>query len=164
MNTKELRLTFNEYASRDELPAADKALLEQAAEATKTSYSPYSHFKVGAAVLLENGEIISGSNQENAAYPSGLCAERVALFAAAAKYPGVAVKALAISAKSNESVINQPVTPCGACRQVMIEFETRFQKDIRVIMAGEKGAVIVSDSVNKLLPLSFDGNHLLKEK
>jgi len=164
MEIKELHLVFKEYGEKTELEVQDNELLKKAEEATSSSYSPYSHFRVGAAVLLENGEIITGSNQENAAYPSGLCAERVALFAAAAKYPGVAVKSIAITAKSDETDINQPVTPCGACRQVMIEFENTGGKDIKVIMAGERGGILVSESVKNLIPLNFDGNHLLKNK
>jgi cytidine deaminase len=164
MELKELHLVFKEYGAKSELETEDNKLLKKAEEATSSSYSPYSHFRVGAAVLLENGEIITGSNQENAAYPSGLCAERVALFAAAAKFPGVAVKSVAITAKSDETDINQPVTPCGACRQVMIEFENMSNENIKVIMAGERGSILVSDSVKNLIPLNFDGNHLLKNK
>ena len=159
-----LSLEFQEYSDAGKLPGEDSQLLQEAVRATGTSYSPYSHFRVGAAVLLENGEIITGSNQENAAYPSGLCAERVALFAASAQFPGVAVKALAITAKSIETVINQPVTPCGACRQVMMEYENKGGVPMKVIMSGEEGPVLVSPSVKNLLPINFDGNHLLKSK
>ena len=164
MKKYQLCFEYQEYSSEEELPEQEKFLLEKAREATGSSYSPYSHFRVGAAVRLKNGEIITGSNQENAAYPSGLCAERVALFAAAARYPGVAVEALAITASSKETLINQPVTPCGACRQVMMEYENTGGQDMQVIMAGQQGKITVAPNIKSLLPLNFDGNHLLKTK
>ena len=129
-------------------------LAEKAYEALKTSYSPYSHFAVGAALLLKNGEIILGSNQENGAYPSGLCAERVALFYAGATFPNVPVKAIAIAANHNGTPTDNPVAPCGGCRQVMIETRTIGKEPITLIMVGKKRVVVVDD-VSHMLPFSF---------
>lgn len=164
MKTKTLHIDFQEASQIDELNPDDNKLLRMAAEASISAYAPYSHFHVGAAVLLENGEIIIGNNQENAAYPSSLCAERVALFAASSKYPKTAIKAIAISAQSELTEINEPVTPCGACRQVMIEFEKLAQNPIKVIMQGQTGNILISNSVENLIPLSFDGDHLKTKK
>jgi len=138
MKKKHIVVEYQEYSSAKELVAADQSLLDNAKNAALRAYSPYSHFSVGAAVLLENGEIITGNNQENAAYPSGLCAERVALFAASSRYPGVDVKAIAITAQSTETEITEPVTPCGACRQVMVEYENNSKEPTKVIMSGKK--------------------------
>lgn len=162
MKETEIRIKYQEYGSEAELPPADRALLKRAHEAANRSYSPYSHFRVGAAVQLANGEVIEGSNQENGAYPSGTCAERVALFYASSRYPGVAVRAIAITARSDHFEFDQPVTPCGACRQVMIETENRQQEPIRVIMQGEAGKVFIIHTITSLLPLQFDSGKLRK--
>ncbi len=154
MKATKIEITVYEANSIHELPAADAALLNDATVATKQSYAPYSKFNVGAAVLLENGEIIYGSNQENAAYPSGLCAERVALFYANSRFPNVAVKAIAINSAVNGRENDDPVFPCGDCRQVLLECENRFGKPIRVIMGGVKNTKVVT-SIKDLLPLSF---------
>lgn len=135
-------------------------MLQTAKEALKSAYAPYSNFFVGAAVLLENGEVIIGNNQENAAYPSGLCAERVAIFHAGAKYPGVAIKTIAISCKAQNQVINDPVSPCGACRQAIAEYETRYESPIRLVMSGEGGKVYAANSIEALLPLMFNRKYL----
>lgn len=164
MKKRQIIIEYQEFSQATEMTEAEQNLLASAKEAALNAYSPYSRFNVGAAVLLENGKIITGNNQENAAYPSGLCAERVALFSASAQYPGVGVQAIAITAHSDETEINEPVTPCGACRQVMVEYENRSKELTKVIMMGEKGPVIVAPSVKSLIPLSFDGNHLLKNK
>jgi cytidine deaminase len=126
----------------------------------KTAYAPYSEFHVGAAVLLENGEIIAGNNQENAAYPSGLCAERVALFYAGSQYPTIAIKTIAISVKSKNVIISEPLSPCGGCRQVIAEYENKFKKPIRIIMSGEKGQIYIANSIESLLPLMFSKKYL----
>ena len=160
MKKVERLISYKEYSSVKELSKEDELLLYEAAEATKGSYSPYSNFAVGAAVLLENGEIIRGSNQENAAYPVGLCAERVALFYASHKYPNVAVKAIAITAKSEIHPVEDPIKPCGSCRQVMAETEYRFQHKMKIILKGETEKVIVFDSTDHLLPFSFSGDDL----
>ena len=138
-----------------ELSNEDARLLEEAVKATQLAYAPYSQFNVGAAILLENGEIIKGSNQENTAYPSGLCAERVAMFYANSQYPGVAIKTIAISSAVQGMQSERAVYPCGACRQSLMESEMRQNRPIRVIMAGSNSIQIV-ESIKSLLPLSFD--------
>lgn len=138
----------------EELSDSDKQLIEAAKEATKRSYAPYSHFNVGAAVLLEDGTIVAGSNQENAAYPSGLCAERTTLFHAGSQYPNKAVTTLAIAASNSEGFTELPVTPCGACRQVLLETEMRYKRPIRVLMYGTAFTYEVLGTKD-LLPLSF---------
>lgn len=150
-----INIRFEEYASSEELNEPDQVLLEQASKASETSYSPYSSFQVGAAVRLANDEIISGSNQENAAYPSGLCAERVALFYAQARFPDVPVTCIAIYARSKEFKLDKPVTPCGSCRQVMAEYENRHRHKIRVVMGNGYGIVQVTEGIENLLPLMF---------
>lgn len=159
---KKLSITseFEVYDSEKDLSSEESNLLQKAKEALKNAHAPYSNFFVGAAVLLENGEIVSGNNQENAAYPSGLCAERVALFAAAANFNSVPFKTLAICCKSLQSVIDGPVTPCGACRQVIAEYETKYSKAIRIIMQGEKGNVYAANGIQSLLPLMFNRKYL----
>ena len=139
----------------DELSAEEQHLVNLAIEATNRSYAPYSNFHVGAAVRLENGEEIIGCNQENAAYPSGLCAERTALFSAGAQYPNVPVEMLAIAARGTDGeLLSDPVSPCGSCRQVIIESETRAGHPIRILLYGRK-CVYVIDGIGKLMPLMF---------
>lgn len=138
----------------DELDKTFQRLINRAKEQVEKAYVPYSKFHVGAAVLLENGEIVTGSNQENAAYPSGLCAERVAMFYANAQYPNTAVEAIAVAAYTNGKFVQQPITPCGSCRQVLLETEIRFEKDIKVFLYGEE-YICMLDNVKELLPLSF---------
>ena len=144
-----------EELSYDELAEIDQELINNAKESTKNSYAPYSKFSVGAAVLLNNNEIISGSNQENAAYPSGLCAERTTLFYANSRYPNVPVKTLAIAARTENGFIDEPIPPCGACRQVILETEKRYKQPIKIILYGSKKIYIIK-GINALLPLSFD--------
>ena len=127
----------------------------KAKEAAKNAYAPYSKFRVGAAVLLANGTIVIGNNQENAVYPVGLCAERVALFSAQANYPDQPIVALAVTAIGSDGKISQPVPPCGSCRQAMIEVESRHNTPLRVIMQGEEGPIIVSEKMDNLMPLIF---------
>lgn len=150
---------YIEYDSVNELSKEDNDLLNAAHEAMQTAYAPYSGFNVGAAVLLENGEIVKGSNQENAAYPSGLCAERVAVFSAASRFPGVALTAIAITASSSKIKVISPVGPCGACRQAISEYEVLFNKPIRFLLKGETGKIIELKSVESLLPLRFEGKN-----
>lgn len=133
----------------------DAELLQQAHEATQNSYAPYSKFHVGAAARLANGIIVRGNNIENAAYPSGLCAERVTLFAAQAQYPDVPVEALAITAYSEITEVTEPVAPCGACRQVMVETEQRSARPMRIICQGNTGPVMVFDGIETLMPFIF---------
>ena len=164
MEVRKLEVKFEQYNERGELNKEEQALLKQAVDAVDGSYAPYSEFHVGAAVLLENGVVVKGSNQENSAYPSGLCAERVALFYANAQYPGVAVKAIAITAKADHFIIETPIAPCGACRQVMSETEHRQQNKIRVIMQGQHGKIMATEGIENLLPLVFQEEKLKKKK
>lgn len=153
---------ITEYDSRAELSPQEQELVEKAHDAASHAYAPYSKFHVGAALLLENGIVVTGNNQENMAYPSGLCAERVAIFAASAQYPGVPVKSIAIVCRSGEFEVDRPLSPCGACRQVMAEYEMMHGKSIRVILTGEKGKVQAIDSIKQLLPLMFYVGQLKK--
>jgi len=148
------------YSSEKELTKKDQQLLRRAKKALKDSWSPYSGFQVGAALHLQNGKIIGGSNQENAAYPLCLCAERVAIAAADAVYPGVPIISIAITAKSINQVVDEPISPCGACRQVICETEGKHQKDMRIILQGEIGKVYILQSGKDFLPLSFDSSKL----
>ena len=142
-------------AQPSELPLQEQQLVEAAIEATNHSYSPYSNFSVGAALLLANGEMVTGCNQENAAFPAGLCAERTAIFAAGARFPNEAVTTIAIAARTgNGELTEEPVTPCGTCRQVMIETEKRFNHPIRILLYGRK-AVYIIEGISQLMPLSF---------
>lgn len=156
----EIRTEIEEFDSISDLAETDASLLEAAGQAADSAYAPYSHFSVGAAVLLENGEIVQGSNQENVAYPSGLCAERVVLFYVGANYPDIPVKAIAITAKSQKFEIDQPLAPCGSCRQVMVETEKKYGQDIRIILRGQKGKIHVINSVGDILPFSFSSDKL----
>ena len=153
---KELELkSVIQACQMDELSAEEQHLVNLAIEATGRSYAPYTNFHVGAAVRLENGEEIIGCNQENAAYPSGLCAERTALFAAGAQYPDVGVEMLAIAARGTDGELQyEPVGPCGSCRQVIVESETRAGHPIRILLYGRK-CVYVIDGIRKLMPLMF---------
>jgi cytidine deaminase len=153
---------FETYDSLDELAAADRELLLAADLAADDAYAPYSMFQVGSALRLENGKILKGNNQENVAYPSGLCAERVVLFFASANYPGQVVEAIAVTAKTGNFEINEPTTPCGSCRQVIAEKEQHQQHNIRIIMKGEKGKVYITQSASSLLPLMFKADKLKK--
>lgn len=146
---------FIEYASANELSAQEKELLMQAEQAAKSAYAPYSKFNVGAAILLDNGKIICGSNQENASYPLGLCAERVALFAASARHPGVKITSIAITSSAKN-----PSAPCGACRQVMAEYESVHGNEMRILLKGAAEKIIAADGVKNLLPLMFSGKDL----
>lgn len=143
-----------------ELSDEDKALLEAARKATESSYAPYSKFYVGAAVRLANKQIVCGSNQENAAYPSGTCAERTAIFYANAQYPDQAVETLAIAAQTQGSFLTKPISPCGACRQVILETEHRYGKPVRILLYGTEG-VYVLEGIRSILPLQFDQDCLL---
>lgn len=148
------------YPSKKELPETIFSLMDAAIGARDTAYAPYSEFAVGAAILLENGEIITGSNQENASYPSGLCAERTAIYYAGAKYPKEVIKAIATSAKSLKKPTLHPIPPCGACRQAISEYEIKQQSPIALYFMGEKGEVVKSDSLENLLPLLFTPKYL----
>ncbi len=142
-------------AQTTELSETDQQLINMAIEATDYSYAPYSHFHVGAAILLKNGKMIKGCNQENAAFPAGICAERSAIFAAGAQYPDQPIMTIAIAARNNKGELtDEPVSPCGTCRQVIIETETRFKQPVRIILYGKKYSYII-DNIKQLMPLSF---------
>ena len=155
---KEIKIEtlLNVYDRLEELPQEVIFLMEKAMEARSKSYSPYSKFSVGAALLLENGEIITGSNQENASYPSGLCAERTAIFYAGAQFPNMAIKRMAIIAGSRMKTTDEPIPPCGACRQSIAEYEIKQDSPIEIYFMGERGKVVRSHSLANLLPLVFD--------
>ena len=155
MTNKEIKIAYTEYASLKELSAEDRMLAEAAIEAVGTAYAPYSNFNVGAAVRFNDGEIVKGSNQENAAYPSGICAERTALFYASASRPGAPMNALAIAAAQNGELIPEPVTPCGACRQVMIQYQLKSGNPMSIMLIGAN-RIWKFDNVESLLPFIFD--------
>ncbi|BAX79280.1 cytidine deaminase [Labilibaculum antarcticum] len=155
MKKTQIITTVFEYNSIDELSLEEQELVRNAKEAALRSYSPYSKFSVGAAILLENKDIIQGNNQENSAYPSGLCAERVAMFYANSKYPDVPVKTIAITARTNGQFSENPIPPCGSCRQVLLETEERFNQPIKLILFGEKKIKIVK-TIKEMLPLYFE--------
>lgn len=142
------------HCQLDELSIEDRELVERALKATDNAYAEYSHFYVGAALRLADGNIVIGANQENAAFPSGLCAERTAIFAAQANYPDQHVTALAIAARNNNGLLEEPVSPCGACRQVILGIEDRYKKPIRIMLYGKRGVYCVP-SIKDLMPLSF---------
>jgi len=152
---KEYSFKFQLYPNWESLQTVDKSVVNKAFEAMEKAYAPYSKFKVGAALLLEDGQIIQGNNQENIAYPSGLCAERVALFHAGAQFPGIAVDLICIVAKGDLMPISQLLSPCGACRQVMLESENRQNKPIRIILVNQDNRTMCIDSVQNLLPFGF---------
>ena len=155
MVQKEYSFKFQLYPNLESLPTIDISVVNKAFEAMEKAYAPYSKFKVGAALLLEDGQIIQGNNQENIAYPSGLCAERIALFHANAQFPEIAVELICIVAKGDLMPISQLISPCGACRQVMLESENRQNKPIRIILVNQDNRTICIDSVQNLLPFGF---------
>ena len=155
MVQKEYSFKFQLYPNLESLPTIDISVVNKAFEAMEKAYAPYSKFKVGAALLLEDGQIIQGNNQENIAYPSGLCAERIALFHANAQFPEIAVELICIVAKGDLMPISQLISPCGACRQVMLESENRQNKPIRIILVNQDNRTMCIDSVQNLLPFGF---------
>lgn len=159
---KELHIDIHiRIFSVEEMGRGDVVLIEKAIEATGHSYAPYSHFSVGAAVRLTDGTIVCGSNQENAAYPSGICAERTTLFYANSQYPQQGVDTLAIAARNEKGeLVSKPISPCGACRQVMLECEQRFQHPMRILLYGTEGVYEI-ESVSSLLPLSFSADAMI---
>ena len=156
-----LEIAYTSYASLDELSSEDRELAEAAVKAIGGSYAPYSKFNVGAAVRLSDGKIISGANQENAAYPSGLCAERTAMFYANANYPDLAMRSIAIAASQGGVLCAEPATPCGQCRQVMAEYQSRGGMPMSIILVGGK-VIYKFDNVESVLPFIFDS--LVPEK
>jgi len=157
---KEFQIAYEEYASADDLPETDAALVAMARKATATAYAPYSQFRVGAAARLVNGQVITGTNQENAAYPSGMCAERVALYAVAATHPEAKILKLAVVARRKHAKETSPAAACGSCRQVMLEFEQKQQKPFEVIMQAQDHKWIKAVSAASLLPFAFTAENL----
>ena len=159
---KPLKVTsnFEVYDAVEELPETIQDLMKEAVLARDNAYAPYSRFKVGAALVLDNQEVVTGSNQENASYPSGLCAERTAIYYAGARYPEAQIQNIAISAKSMKHKVDAPVPPCGACRQALVEYEVKQKAEIAVYFMGESGKVMKANSIKDLLPLIFDNSAL----
>ena len=160
MQNQRISFDLSIFKSADELSEEHRQLLETADKSRADAYAPYSGFKVGAAVLLENGEVVIGNNQENASYPSGLCAERVAVFQASAKFPGVPIKAIAITAASSKTKVEKPAAPCGNCRQAISEYEENQGSPIAILMKGETGPIYKTNSMADLLPLTFSNSFL----
>ena len=157
---KEFTLRYEEYASDTELAPADAELLSAARKATVHAYAPYSQFRVGAAARLASGVVITGTNQENASFPAGICAERTLLSVAGAQHPGVPIETLAISYHNEKGSSDRPISPCGICRQSLQEFEQRTGRAMRVILGGETGKVIVLERSGLLLPFAFSADEL----
>ncbi len=151
---------FSVYDSLEELPKEIQDLMSQAVTIRKNAYAPYSKFRVGAALLLDNNNVVLGSNQENAAYPSGLCAERVAVFQAGAIYPEAKILKMAITAASDTNLTSTPIPPCGSCRQSIAEYEIKQETPIEIFFMGETGVIYKSDSLKNLLPFMFDKKFL----
>ncbi len=160
MKKQTISFELSVFESLEELNEKDHKLILAAIEARKDAYAPYSNFMVGAAVLLENGKVVTGNNQENASYPSGLCAERVAVFQAGSKYPGVTIKSIAITAMSKTHLIEKPAAPCGNCRQAISEYEYNQKSSIELLLMGEKGEIIKCHSLADILPLGFNNSYL----
>ena len=162
MKTISLESKIIVYESRDEIPSDILRLIGEAEQAATRAYAAYSHFQVGAAILMNNGKVVTGANQENAVYPCGLCAERTAAFSASATYPEVPFNKIVITAINPEEPLKEPVSPCGSCRQVLFEYEQKFGHPIDVILAGQEGPIYHFQSVATLLPYTFHAGFLPK--
>lgn len=160
MKEVKIESTFKVYEGLSELPDDIQQLMQSAIETRENAYAPYSKFKVGAAILLDNNEVVVGSNQENASYPSGLCAERTAIYYAGAKYPKAKILKIAITASSQNQVTDSPIPPCGACRQSISEYEIKQDQSVEIYFMGATGKVVKSNSLANLLPLGFDRSYL----
>ncbi|MGK2862667.1 MAG: cytidine deaminase [Chitinophagaceae bacterium] len=161
MKEKKFEFEYEVYDDCSELKKEDAELLAKARTVTKQAYAPYSNFFVGAVAKMSNGEIVSGTNQENASYPVGICAERVLLGIAATLHPGVSIDTLAISYDSEDVKSDHPISPCGMCRQSLLEYETRTKNPIRLILGGQEGKIFIVNTVNFLLPFAFTSGELL---
>ncbi|MFM6925337.1 MAG: cytidine deaminase [Ferruginibacter sp.] len=155
MKKEDYHFSYELYDSVSDLNEQDAWLVNEAREVTSAAYAPYSNFNVGAVAKLANGEIVAGTNQENASYPVGICAERVLLASAASLYPGIAIDTIAISYDNTRGASNHPISPCGMCRQSLVEYQERVKQPIRLILSGLDGTVIVVEKASLLLPLSF---------
>lgn len=157
---KEFSFRYDILNHIDELGDEDKVLLQQARKNTKNAYAPYSRFHVSAVALLDNGQSIAATNQENASYPAGICAERTLLSAVSSLQPQATIKTIAISYQNLEGQSNRPVTPCGICRQSLLEYESRFKHPLRIIMSGQEGEILIVESAGQLLPFSFSSDDM----
>lgn len=155
MNKEAYQFTYEVYDSAEELDQEDAWLVNEARDVTSAAYAPYSNFNVGAIAKMANGEIVAGTNQENASYPVGICAERVLLSSAATLYPNIPIDTIAISYNNNNGESSHPISPCGMCRQSLVEYEERMKQPIRLLLSGMEGKVIIVQKANLLLPLSF---------
>lgn len=160
MNKEAFQFTYEVYDSAEELNKQDAWLVNEAREVTSAAYAPYSNFNVGAVAKMANGEIVAGTNQENASYPVGICAERVLLSSAATLYPNVPIDTIAISYNNNNGESSHPISPCGMCRQSLVEYEERMKQPIRLLLSGMEGKVFIIQKANLLLPLSFGSDDL----
>ncbi|MAO11594.1 MAG: cytidine deaminase [Flavobacteriaceae bacterium] len=160
MKKHKIEINLEVYDSVSELPKDIQKLMNKAQQAREDAYAPYSRFRVGAALLLDSGETVIGNNQENAAFPSGLCAERVAVFHAGATKPNATIKTMAITARSLQRELTNPIPPCGACRQAIAEYEIKQESPIAIYFMGETGKVAKAFSISDLLPLLFDKSYL----
>ena len=155
MEEREIKFTLLVFKNTSEISAEDNALINAAKAAIDNAYAPYSNFKVAAAILLENGQTVTGTNQENASFPAGICAEGTALSAASSLYPNISIKKIAITVKRDKNPIDRPLAPCGICRQRILEYETRFDSKIEIILTGETGDIYSVKTVKDLMPLNF---------
>jgi cytidine deaminase len=160
MKTEEFKFSISVYDSIDELNSKDAFILSEARSVTQFAYAPYSNFQVGAVAILINGETVSGTNQENASYPAGICAERVLLSCAASQYPGTGIETIAVAYNNLKGKSDHPVSPCGICRQSFAEFQQRTKTPIRIILSGMEGKVQIIENVGYLLPLVFGSDDL----
>jgi cytidine deaminase len=160
MNKTEYRFSFDVFDSIDELAEEDALLLSEAKKAIQHSYAPYSRFRVAAVAKLANGKIIVGTNQENASYPAGICAERVLLSSASSQYPGVSIETIAVTYDNENGESNRPISPCGICRQSLQEYEQRHKHSIRLILGGAKGKIYIIPQASSLMPLAFTSDEL----
>ncbi|MBL0270562.1 MAG: cytidine deaminase [Chitinophagaceae bacterium] len=160
MMEKKTSLVYEEYNDITELDAADAALLQQARDITKQAYAPYSQFQVGAAALLNNGQLVLGTNQENASYPVGTCAERVLLGTAANQFLDIPISAMAISYQGAKVISDHPISPCGMCRQALVEYESRMKQPMRLILGGMEGHIYIIRTAADLLPFAFTSTEL----
>jgi cytidine deaminase len=161
MAEKSFQFEYEVYNHSNELNEEDARLLSEARAVTKLAYAPYSNFYVGAVARLANGQTVAGTNQENASYPVGICAERVLLGNAATLYPGVGIDTLAISYRSKDLTSDHPISPCGMCRQSLLEYETRTSQQIRLILSGQQGSVYIVKAISNLLPFGFNSSELI---
>jgi cytidine deaminase len=161
MKENKFEFEYQVYDDASELNEKDASLLKEARSVTRQAYAPYSNFHVGAVAMLTNGEIVSGTNQENASFPVGICAERVLLGIAAMLHPAIAIESIAVSYNSENVKTDHPISPCGMCRQALVEYETRLSKPIRLILSGQEGKVLIINSANSLLPFAFKSGELL---